>query len=72
MDPKQGLIFLSYSRKDVGLVNELYEKLKDYGFSPWQDHRDIISGKWLSAIKKAIRESSFFIICLSENSVNGV
>ena len=50
METKQGQIFLSYSRKDVGLVNELYEKLKGYGYSPWQDHRDIIGGKWLDGL----------------------
>ena len=70
METKPGQIFLSYSRKDVGFVNKLYRELKGYGFSPWQDHRDIIGGRWLDAIKKAIKESSFFIICLSEHSVN--
>ena len=63
-------IFLSYSRKDVGEVNCLYERLKKRGFSPWQDHRDILGGqKWLDAIIQAIRNSSFFLACLSRETV---
>ena len=55
METKPARIFLTYFRKDIGLVNELYEKLSRYGFSLWQDHRDIISEKWLDAIKKAMK-----------------
>jgi len=68
---QQVRIFLSYSRKDVGTVNDLYEKLKSYGFSPWQDHRDILPGQdWMEAIRKAIREAPFFLACMSTHSVS--
>lgn len=64
-------VFISYSRKDVDQVNELYMRLKRHGFSPWQDHRDIIAGTdWFSNIIKAIKHSFIFLACLSNNSVN--
>jgi hypothetical protein len=64
-------VFLSYARKDVAVVNELYENLKSIGFSPWQDHRDLLPGQqWKDSIIKAIRESTFFLACLSNNSVD--
>lgn len=71
MKINEARIFLSYARKDVAEVNALYDQLKRMGFSPWQDHKDILPGqKWLDAIFKAIRESPFFLACLSNNSVN--
>jgi len=67
---KSARIFISYARKDAGQVKELYQNLKGYGFSPWTDE-DILPGqKWWDAIRKAIRESPFFLACLSNHSVN--
>jgi hypothetical protein len=64
-------IFISYTRKDVGRVNELYVKLRGLGYSPWIDTQDLIGGTpWLKAIIKAIRQSGFFLACLSNNSVD--
>jgi len=69
-ETKQARIFISYARKDAGQVKELYQNLKGYGFSPWIDE-DILPGqKWWDAIRKAIRESPFFLACLSNHSVN--
>jgi len=69
-ETKQARIFISYARKDAGQVKELYHNLKGYGFSPWIDE-DILPGqKWWDAIRKAIRESPFFLACLSNHSVN--
>jgi len=68
---KKTRIFLSYARKDVGLVNDLYDRLKQAGFSPWQDSKDILPGElWKDALIRAIREAPFFLACLSNNSVN--
>jgi len=64
-------IFLSYVRSDRGSVEKLYQNLSDAGFRPWMDAKDILPGeRWESAVRRAIRNSHFFLACLSANSVN--
>jgi len=63
-------IFLSYARKDQVIVEELYDQLSAAGFKPWMDVRNLLPGEdWLRAIRKAIQASTFFLACLSTNSV---
>jgi len=63
-------IFLSYAREDEEEVEELYQKLSVAGFKPWMGKKDVVPGeKWPSAIRRAIRDSDFFLVCLSANSV---
>jgi tetratricopeptide (TPR) repeat protein len=62
-------IFLSYAREDKEKVESLYQKLSDAGFKPWMDTRDILPGeRWQTSIRKAIRHSDFFLVCLSKSS----
>ena len=64
-------IFLSYARPDENMVEELYEKLSDAGFKVWMDKKDILPGeRWRVRIERAIKNSDFFLVCLSKNSVN--
>ena len=64
-------IFLSYTKKDKSKVLQIYKKLTAEGFKPWMDEKDIFVGeKWNYAIKRALREADFILICLSKNSVN--
>jgi len=64
-------IFLCYTRPDRSKVEDLYEKLSSAGFKPWMDKRDILPGEqWEVSIQKAIRNSDFFLACLSVNSVD--
>jgi len=68
---KQARIFLSYARKDVAEVNKLYDRLKRYGFSPWQDHKDLIGGvDWMEEIIETINHCAFFVACISKNTVD--
>ena len=63
-------IFLCYSREDENRVEELFEKLTAEGFKPWMAKKSILPGEyWESSIKRAIKQSEFFIACLSRNSV---
>jgi hypothetical protein len=63
-------IFLSYARQDEERVKRLYEQLVAEGFKPWMDTKDILGGEsWKPAIQKAARNSDFFVVCLSTNSV---
>jgi hypothetical protein len=64
-------IFLCHARKDSAAVENLYRRLSDAGFKPWMDTQDILPGEqWESSIRRAIRNSNFFLACLSKNSVN--
>ena len=64
-------IFLSYAREDREKVKVLYKQLSDAGFKPWMDTKDIFPGEnWQRAIRIAIRNSDFFLACLSANSVD--
>ena len=64
-------IFLSYAREDADKVESLYQELSDAGFKPWMAPKDVVPGeKWPSAIRRAIRDSDFFLVCLSANSVS--
>jgi hypothetical protein len=64
-------IFLSYAREDEDSVVNLYNFLSDSGFKPWMDKKDILPGElWEPVIWKATKQADFFVICLSNNSVN--
>jgi ActR/RegA family two-component response regulator len=63
-------VFLSYARDDSEAVKLLYDRLLATGLIPWMDTKRIDGGRpWRLAINKAIRESDFFVLCLSENSI---
>jgi len=71
MKPEQARVFLSYARKDVAEVNKLYDRLKSYGFSPWQDHKDLLGGmEWMEEIIETINNCAFFVACISKNTVD--
>lgn len=63
-------VFISYAHEDIESANKLYEQLKAIdGVSPWFDKESLLPGiKWKPAIKKAIRESDYFIALLSKHS----
>jgi hypothetical protein len=64
-------VFLSYAREDLALVSRLYDELSAAGLDPWLDRRNLIGGElWDHKIRKAIRQSDFFLACLSSHSVN--
>ncbi len=63
-------IFLAHAREDKELVRQLYRKLKQEGYSPWLDEEDLLPGQlWRKEIPKVIKNSDFFIACLSKQSV---
>jgi len=64
-------IFLSYASEDEEKVDQLYQQLSAAGFKPWMDKKDILPGeRWKSSIPRAIRQSDFFLACLSKQSVS--
>lgn len=64
-------IFLCYARKDVEIIERFYKNLLDSEFIPWMDTKDILPGEnWKFSIENAIRESEFFVACITSNSLN--
>lgn len=65
------MIFLSYARDDQDAVVPIYERLLNEGYRPWMDQFDILPGEnWERSIRSAIRKADFFIIFLSNHSIN--
>jgi hypothetical protein len=63
-------VFISYASEDIESALKIYEQLKAIeGVDPWFDKESLLPGiKWRPAIKKAIRESDFFLALLSKRS----
>jgi len=64
--------FLSYCREDFDLVNGLRQTLESAGHPVWLDQEDgrLLPGSdWEREIKRAIRGSYAFILCLSDRWV---
>jgi hypothetical protein len=64
-----GYIFLSYSRKDKGIVEQLENQLETAGYEMWIDVEGIRGGDlWREAIVKAIDQADALLVLLSPNS----
>ncbi|MFM7713583.1 MAG: toll/interleukin-1 receptor domain-containing protein, partial [Microcystis sp.] len=62
-------IFLAHASEDKPAVLQLYNRLKQAGYKPWLDKKDLIPGQnWREEIPKAIKASQIFLACLSANS----
>lgn len=67
----QPQIFLSYAHTDRQFVDNIDGRLRSAGYSTWIDHRDIYPGEeWLPAIIRAIKKSTFFLACISSDSID--
>jgi len=64
-----GLVFISYSRKDVQTVEDIVARLKKDKFEVWFDRESIKGGElWTVAIVEAIDNADAFVLMLSPNS----
>src|ERR1043166_1865641 len=63
-------VFISYAHEDIDSARKIYQQLNAIdGIVPWLDKENLLPGiKWRAAIKKAIRESDFFLALLSKRS----
>jgi hypothetical protein len=62
-------IFLCHGHEDKDRVLMLYQQLNDEGFQPWMDEEDLLPGQdWQAEIRKAVRQSDAFVVCLSSQS----
>ncbi|HZD83852.1 MAG TPA: TIR domain-containing protein [Nitrososphaeraceae archaeon] len=66
-------VFISYADEDAKSAERLYDDLKNVGLVPWQRREDIKPGqKWQIVIRKAIRNSRYFIPLLSSSSIKNI
>jgi formylglycine-generating enzyme required for sulfatase activity len=66
-------IFLCHASEDKPRVREVYQRLKQLGFSPWLDEEEILPGQdWDFEIEHALETSDFVLVFLSERSVNKI
>jgi formylglycine-generating enzyme required for sulfatase activity len=62
---------LAHASEDKPAVLALYNRLKQAGYKPWLDKKDLIPGQiWRDEIPKAIKASQIFLACLSGKSAN--
>ena len=60
-------VFISYIHENTEDVDRLYQELISHGIKVWLDRNDIKPGsRWKDAVRKAIREGTFFIACFSK------
>lgn len=61
-------VFISYSRKDSHIAEELYKSLSDKGLSVWYDKFNLTEGcRFMDEINMAIKTAKYFIPILSSN-----
>lgn len=69
-DKRRHRIFLAHSSIDKIIVKELYSKLKEDGYGPWLDEKDIVGGQnWETEISRAIKSATVFLACFSCESI---
>jgi formylglycine-generating enzyme required for sulfatase activity len=66
-------IFLCHASEDKTPVREVYRRLRDNGFQPWLDEKDLIGGQqWEQEIPVALQASDFILIFFSQNSIRKI
>lgn len=59
-------VFISYSRRDAAVVEELYDELTSKGLRVWYDKENLgIGDKFMEEIKMAIKKTRIFVPVLS-------
>lgn len=63
-------IFMSYSRRETGFVDDLTHRLEKAGFNVWLDYRRLIPGTpWAGQIDKGLREAEVVLLVVSKDSI---
>ena len=66
-------IFISYARTDKDMARRVFKRMKETeGIEPWFDEESLLPGaKWRPEIRKAIRDSDYFLALVSSKSNQG-
>ena len=64
-------IFVSYSRREVGFIDDLVLNLEQAGHDVWLDYRNLIPGKpWQEQIYKGIQDADIILLVISKASIS--
>jgi CRP-like cAMP-binding protein len=67
---QQGRVFISYARKDVDFVYQLYEGLTHSGIETWIDLKGLPpASDWWAEIERAIQSADAYLFILSPDSL---
>lgn len=69
---RTGMVFISYSRKDVEIARRLAEKLNAHGLKVWIDYEQIHHPNYGAVIVEGIEASAAYVILVSEASQSSV
>jgi hypothetical protein len=63
-------IFMSYSRRELGFVDDLVSKLEEEGYQVWLDYRVLVPGTpWKGQIDKGLKEADTVLLVVSRASL---
>ncbi|MBE0673010.1 MAG: toll/interleukin-1 receptor domain-containing protein [Anaerolineales bacterium] len=64
-------IFMSYSRRELGFVDDLVHKLEGENYNVWLDYRALIPGSpWNVQIEKGLKEADTVLLVVSKASLS--
>jgi hypothetical protein len=64
------LIFLCHADEDKPKVENLYQRLKNAGYEPWMDAKNVLGGQgWDYQVRHAMNSAAMVLVCLSKVSV---
>jgi hypothetical protein len=64
-------IFVSYASEDAEAINALDVWLREQGYTPWLDKRNLIAGQdWELEIQRAVKNAHIVLACLSRRSTS--
>jgi len=71
MPPKE--VFISHSSRDATTTASLTETLRNHGVPAWHSPTTLIGAQeWQDEIGRALRRCDWFLVLLSENSINSI
>ncbi|MBR3615682.1 MAG: toll/interleukin-1 receptor domain-containing protein [Bacteroidaceae bacterium] len=66
-------VFISYSRMDETMTENLYNALTKRGLNVWYDRKNLAAGdKWLEKINTAIKTTKFCVVIISKSMLSQV
>ena len=63
-------IFMSYSRRELGFVDDLVSQLESSGYNVWLDYRTLVPGTpWDSQIDAGLKKADTVLLVVSKASM---
>jgi hypothetical protein len=62
-------VFLSYSRADESLAQQIAETLRSSGFKVWEDSQILPGGDWAVQVSEALNDSEAMVVLLTPDGL---